>query len=133
MSEQQPNPDRRDDIGRVVILVIGAALVFVGFVLLGRQWFWPGWFPFERIWSFVRGAGWGLGLVVIGILVIVWTQRPGFTPPAAGTRLYRSRANRMLSGVLGGLAEYLKMDVTLLRLAFVGLALVFGGWPMIVA
>ncbi|MDF0728280.1 PspC domain-containing protein [Cytobacillus sp. S13-E01] len=40
-------------------------------------------------------------------------------------KLYRSRSNRMLGGVLGGLAEYTGMDTSLLRILFV-LALILG-------
>jgi phage shock protein C len=41
-------------------------------------------------------------------------------------RLYRSRDNRMISGVCAGLAEYLDVDPTIVRLLFV-LGLVAGG------
>lgn len=41
-------------------------------------------------------------------------------------RLYRSRDNRMISGVCAGLAEYLDIDPTIVRLLFV-LGLVVGG------
>lgn len=41
-------------------------------------------------------------------------------------RLYRSRDNRMLFGVCGGLAEYLQIDPTLVRLAFIVLTPVSG-------
>lgn len=34
-------------------------------------------------------------------------------------KLYRSRRNRMICGVCGGIAEYFNVDVTLVRLAFV--------------
>mgnify|MGYP001765592974 CR=1 FL=1 len=34
-------------------------------------------------------------------------------------RLYRSRSNRMLAGVCGGLAEFFSLDVSLVRLGFV--------------
>lgn len=34
-------------------------------------------------------------------------------------RLYRSRTNRMLCGVCGGVAEYFNIDPTLVRLGFV--------------
>ncbi len=42
-------------------------------------------------------------------------------------RLYRSRDERMVAGVAGGLAEYFGVDPTLLRLAFVALTLGGGG------
>lgn len=36
-------------------------------------------------------------------------------------RLYRSTQERMLAGVLGGIAQYFNIDPTLVRLLFVGL------------
>jgi phage shock protein PspC (stress-responsive transcriptional regulator) len=41
-------------------------------------------------------------------------------------RLYRSRTNRKLAGVCGGLAQYFNADPTLIRVLFVVLA-VLGG------
>ena len=41
-------------------------------------------------------------------------------------KLYRSRQERMIGGVAGGLGEYLNVDPTLMRLAFVILTF-FGG------
>ena len=46
-------------------------------------------------------------------------------------RLYRSRDERMLGGVCGGLAEYLHTDPTLIRVLFVLFAL--AGGPGIIA
>ena len=34
-------------------------------------------------------------------------------------KLYRSRSDRQLAGVCGGLAEYFNIDVTIIRLIFV--------------
>lgn len=41
-------------------------------------------------------------------------------------RLYRSKRQRMLGGVAGGIAEYLNTDPTLIRLAVVVLAFAGG-------
>jgi len=41
-------------------------------------------------------------------------------------RLYRSRSDRMISGVAGGLGEYLNIDATIVRLLFVFFALAGG-------
>jgi phage shock protein C len=49
-------------------------------------------------------------------------------------RLYRSRDDRMISGVCAGLAEYIDIDPTIVRLLFV-LGLVAGGatfWAYII-
>ena len=41
-------------------------------------------------------------------------------------RLYRSRTDRMIAGVCGGLAEYFNIDPTIVRLIFVIAAIVGG-------
>jgi len=46
-------------------------------------------------------------------------------PPSHG-RLHRSRQHGLVAGVAAGVADYLDLDPTLVRLGFVGLAL-FGG------
>jgi phage shock protein C len=44
----------------------------------------------------------------------------------ATRKLYRSKTNRQVAGVCGGLAEYFNLDATLVRVLFVLLA-VLGG------
>jgi phage shock protein C len=51
-------------------------------------------------------------------------------PPAPQKRLTRSIRDKKIAGVCGGLAEYLDMDSTLVRLVWVMLAL-FVGWGVI--
>jgi phage shock protein C len=46
--------------------------------------------------------------------------------PTPDERLHRSRRGRMLAGVAAGLADYLGVDSTLVRLAFVALAFMGG-------
>lgn len=41
-------------------------------------------------------------------------------------KLYRSRTQKMLGGVCGGLGEYLNLDPTVVRLVFILLALAGG-------
>jgi phage shock protein C len=49
----------------------------------------------------------------------------------ATRKLYRSKANRQVAGVCGGLAEYFNLDVTLIRVLFVLLA-VLGGSGLVI-
>lgn len=42
-------------------------------------------------------------------------------------RLYKSRTDRVICGVCGGFAEYLKMDPTIVRLIMVLIGLTGGG------
>jgi phage shock protein C len=46
-------------------------------------------------------------------------------------KLYRSRTNRKLAGVCGGLAQYFNLDATLIRVLFVVLA-VLGGSGLVI-
>jgi phage shock protein C len=45
-------------------------------------------------------------------------------------KLYRSYSQKMLGGVCGGLAEYLDIDVSIVRLLWVGVSLVTAVLPM---
>lgn len=57
------------------------------------------------------------------------TETPKIEPRHEHTtakRLYRSRTDRMLGGIAGGMAEYFGMDSTLMRLIFVLLVLLPG-------
>lgn len=46
-------------------------------------------------------------------------------------KLFRSNQQKMLGGICGGLAEYFDLDVSLVRLIFVGLALLTAILPMV--
>lgn len=48
-------------------------------------------------------------------------------------KLYRSSRDRKIAGICGGLGEYFSIDATLIRLAFVFIALVTAVIPVIVA
>lgn len=47
-------------------------------------------------------------------------------------RLYRSRDQRLLSGVIGGIAEHYDIDPTLPRLAFILFLLITGVFPGVI-
>jgi phage shock protein PspC (stress-responsive transcriptional regulator) len=54
------------------------------------------------------------------------TPQPPEPPHPAPRRLFRSKKDRVLGGVAGGLAEYFGIDPIITRLAFVGLTFVGG-------
>jgi phage shock protein C len=49
----------------------------------------------------------------------------------APRKLYRSRTDRKVAGVCGGLAQYFKLDATLIRVLFV-LLTVLGGSGLVI-
>jgi phage shock protein C len=47
-------------------------------------------------------------------------------------RLYRLQSSKMIGGVCAGIAQYFDLDVSLIRLLFVGIALITALFPMLV-
>ena len=47
-------------------------------------------------------------------------------------KLYRSKKNKMISGFLGGLGEFIGIDPTILRLIYVLLCLLTGFLPLLI-
>jgi phage shock protein PspC (stress-responsive transcriptional regulator) len=101
-------------MGGIALIVVGvwALLVATGIIsaamldLLGRS----------------IGA---LAIIGLGVAVLVATRRTtSFTWPARGTRLYRSRSDRWIGGVIGGLGAYFGVDPVALRIVTILLTLV---------
>ncbi|MSD83600.1 PspC domain-containing protein [Lactobacillus curvatus] len=49
-----------------------------------------------------------------------------------GKRLYKSSNNKMISGVMGGIAEYFNVDATLVRIIYVVFSAFSAAFPGIV-
>lgn len=104
----------------------GAALV-----IFGAWWLARGFLPAEVLSLIDRSAG-AVTLIALGVVVILLSRRATFTAPRSGTRLYRSRTDRVLGGVLGGLGAYLGVDPLVLRIATV-LLTIMGAGVLVVA
>ena len=114
-----------------VLLVVGIAIVWFGArTLLGAL---PVFEPIQRVFEIIRNIAFPLLLVAGGILLILFaTRRDLFTRPD-GRRLYRSRDQRVITGVLGGLSEFYGWDVTLVRVLYVIAAVITGGGFFLIA
>lgn len=128
---QGPLKPERDSSGWIIL---GAALIALG-VLMGARTLGIVPWPLDEVWDILVRARYGLGVVLLGILLIVWASSPGkhFARPRQGTRLYRSRDDKWVAGVLGGLGDYFGADATVLRLAFIVLLVLDMGGPLIIA
>ena len=123
-------PGDRDNSGWIIL---GAVLVIVGFFLGAHN---LGLIPWQlaEAWRWFTRARSGVGVILLGIALIVWAQSGRrITLPRSGGKLTRSRSEKWVAGVLGGLAAYFGIDVTLLRLAFIALVVLFDIGGLIIA
>lgn len=123
-------PGDRDNSGWIIL---GAVLVIVGFFLGAHN---LGLVPWQlaESWRWFTRARSGVGVILLGIALIVWAQSGRrITLPRSGGKLTRSRSEKWVAGVLGGLAAYFGIDVTLLRLAFIALVVLFDIGGLIIA
>jgi phage shock protein PspC (stress-responsive transcriptional regulator) len=109
----------RDNRTGLTVLA-GVALISLGAWILFR----PLLAPFAALFSLVGRIGWPLLLIGLGILFIIRARGGGFT--VAGKKLVRSRSNRMVGGVIAGLADYVGVDATILRVIYAFVTLFTG-------
>jgi phage shock protein C len=55
------------------------------------------------------------------------------SPSEPRRRLTRSRLHKMIAGVCGGIAEYLEVDVTVVRVLYILVSIVSAAFPGILA
>lgn len=115
-----------NDRGSKVLAIVGGVLVAVGaFAVIGIVLA-----PIAHLFFWLAGIVWPLALVVLGVLLLTRSRRSGQSvaaaPGVAGKRLHRSRTNRVVGGVLAGLGDYMGLDPTVVRIAYVVLTLVTG-------
>lgn len=122
-------------------VIWGAILVVLGLIVLaqnlGFEWdFYPVWRWGWDLWPY--GVRWdvliAIALIGLGVYLVFQATRPqpGLEPRATPggegkmerKKLTRSKTDKMIGGVCGGLAEYLNVDSSIVRLAWVFLTLV---------
>ncbi len=112
-------PDVPEGVATEIGLIIGLVLIGLGlwFFLRNLNLIPPQIFVILRV---LRQAFWAILLIFTGFIVIVVTGRGrGISLSTRGKTLSRSRKNRRIAGVAGGLGEYFGIDPTLIRLAWV--------------
>jgi phage shock protein C len=68
------------------------------------------------------------GVLAIPYLVM-WAITQPHGPPRSAPRLWRSHSDKVIAGVLGGLAEKFDVSATFLRVLFVTLSVFSAGFP----
>lgn len=104
----------------------GLMLVLFGVWLLLERLFAPFLYPLAVVFGFIGRVGWPLALIGLGLLFILGARTSGWG--ASSARPTRSRTDRLLGGVLGGMATYLNVNATVLRIVYALLTLFTGVW-----
>lgn len=72
-------------------------------------------------------------ILVYFITSLIIPMEPANSPALQFNRLYRSSSDRVLAGICGGFAKFIRMDPTVLRLIMIVITLISGFIPMFVA
>jgi phage shock protein C len=113
--------DHWQSVSRNGALAIGIVVIVVGLALLLST---LGWLPVSLgyLWRLFWRLFWPLVLIGLGLMVLLgafWGDQGWWRNvrmPERGSILSRSRNNRMVAGVCGGIAEYFNLDPSLLRI-----------------
>ena len=134
---QKPALKKKSEKDRSVFW--GAFLIVLGGILLINQ---MNFIPPINLWALPWNMVWAVLLIALGAFLLFKTDRKAETikpaqpeenseaeqreeayKPHEAKTLFRSKTNRMIAGVCGGLAEYFNMDPTIVRLLYVFLTL----------
>lgn len=112
-------------IAGVVLVVVGAALLFDRALL-------PVLGPVAAVLQAAGHLLWPIVLILAGVALLAGGVGMS-TERRAIAGVHRSRTDRVIGGVLGGLAEKLGLDSTLVRIGFAVLTVITGVWTGVVA
>ena len=134
--EAPPHPSSQRAFWGTVLIVIGLVFMFTTF-----RWFY---FPFFHIrWEIVLATiliAVGIAVILFGTAGIISRKAPADEKPEGEEekkpkpkeaveikRLYRSRDQRIIFGICGGLGKYFDLDPVLIRLVWLLLSFFTGG------
>lgn len=113
------------------VLLLGGILILAGVVLLFNS---LGWLPWrlERLWNIVWSLFWPLLLIGLGVVLLLSLTGRGLDwsrvrQAGASLPFRRSRQDRVIAGVCGGLAAYLGVDSMLVRAGWLLLTVLTAG------
>jgi phage shock protein C len=128
-----PKMDKKRFWG-VLLILVGAFILLSNLGLIAEFWW----------WSFSGKVVFPVLLIILGVVLIYTRTRRATaevnvtmesgTPspqPTPQRELRRSISDRKLFGVCGGLAKYLDLDPTLVRILYVILVLASFGWALL--
>lgn len=117
-------------------LLIGLVLIVIGGIFLLRE---IGMFHYFNLFDISLATVWGILLIGIGIVLLFQAKRQTVGGDQAGKKateqkkkIYRSRSDKMLAGVCGGIGTYFQVDPSFIRIGWVLATLFSGGLGILV-
>lgn len=112
------------------LMAVGMALVLLGLWFIVDGVIAPMIAPLRHVTELAGDIAFPLALIVVGAFIIT-RGRKGESPSSYAERgerrLYRSRTNRVVTGLLGGVAALAGMDAGIVRVLFVLFTILAGG------
>lgn len=104
-------------------LLIGFVLIAIGGIFLLRE---VGMFRYFNLFHFSWSTVWGLLLIGIGIMLLFQVRNQTVSdgeadasPNEHGKKIHRSRNDKMLAGVCGGIGNHFQVDPSFIRIGWV--------------
>jgi phage shock protein C len=136
------NPEQDEKIRKRLekdsTFLLAVILILFGILLLSREF---GIFDYFHFWRIPWTIIWAVFLIFIGLLLIFASNKlNASTGQGEGStyftsilkQIYRSRDNRMIAGVCGGLGEYFKIDPSIVRLLWIFAAFASAGLGVLI-
>lgn len=96
-------------------LVVGGIMVALGILLLVQRGAPEVWAGMSAALQMVANVAWPVCIIAAGV-ILIYAARKGTLTSQRGSRVYRSRDNRRLGGVCGGIAEHFSMNAVFVRI-----------------
>jgi len=137
--KDNPEQSFADKKPQSTALYWGIGLVLLGLVLISNRWDWyyfrPFHFHFFSPWLFSWNRFWPIIIILFGVFYLIYVLRKnkesGTEEAKTATttqtgRLFRSRSDKIIGGVCGGLAKNLNVDPVIVRIGWIILTLATG-------
>jgi phage shock protein C len=131
--DETPSENSPEALIKDKSLFWGSLLIIVGLFFLLRQ---TGLFYGFEFWHVPWQMVWAFFLIVIGTYLLLNRKKKedseNDTFEIKGKKLYRSKSQKMLGGVCGGIAEYFEMDVSIIRILWAIITIASAGFGILV-
>jgi phage shock protein PspC (stress-responsive transcriptional regulator) len=121
--EQEELP--RKQAPRDSTFLIAIILIIAGLILFTKEF---GIFHYFHYWHIPWASIWAISLILIGLLLVITSNRATKSEEDQDNitknipdlkKIYRSRDNRIIAGVCGGLGDYFNIDPVIIRLIWI--------------